>query len=208
VDGFNDFIQELFSNAEGGGIDTVISTLSFSIQDMAYLDNITLTGAQFAGVSATGNAGANILTYTGPGSSDLNGLGGDDRLIGGSDLDFLTGGDGNDYLLGGGWTDNITGGTGIDIIDYNHVNELGDNINDFKVGAGGDILDLHDLLADVGYSGSDPFGDGYLSYSYTPNAWSHLYFDADGKGSGSASVEVALLFFTDLGQATAENYIF
>ena len=208
VDGFNDFIQELFSNAEGGGIDTVISTLSFSIQEMAYVDNITITGDQWPRVSATGNAGANILTYTGPGSSDLNGLGGDDRLIGNNDLDFLTGGDGNDYLLGGGWTDNITGGAGIDIIDYNHMNELGDSIMDFKVGAGGDILDLHDLLADVGYSGSDPFGDGYLSYSYTPNAWSHLYFDADGKGSGSAFVEVALLFSANLGQATAENYIF
>ena len=201
-------IGESFSIAEGGGIDTVIGTLDFSIQDKAYIENITLTGAQFGGVSATGNAGANVLTYTGPGSSHLTGLGGDDRLIGNSDLDFLNGGDGNDYLLGGGWTDNITGGAGIDVIDYNHVNDLGDNIMDFKVGAGGDILDLHDLLADVGYSGSDPFSDGYLSYSYTSNAWSQLYFDADGKGSGSTSVEVARLFFADLGQATAENYIF
>jgi Ca2+-binding RTX toxin-like protein len=208
VDSFSDLIQEHFSNAEGGGIDTVISTLDFSIQDMGHLDNITLTGAQFGGVSATGNAGANVLTYTGPGYSYLNGLGGDDRLIGNSDGDFFNGGDGNDYVLGGGWHDNITGGAGIDVIDYNHVNELGDTIMDFKAGAGGDILDLHDLLADVGYSGSDPFGDGYLSYSYTPNAWSQLYFDADGKGSGSASVEVALLFSANLGQATAENYIF
>jgi Ca2+-binding RTX toxin-like protein len=208
VDGFNDFIQEHFSNAEGGGIDTVISTLDFSIKDMAYLENITLTGDQFAGVSATGNAGANVLTYTGPGYSYLNGLGGDDRLIGNNDGDGLNGGDGNDYLLGGVWHDNITGGAGIDVIDYNHVNELGDTIMDFKVGAGGDVLDLHDLLADVGYLGSDPFGDGYLSYSYTPSAWSQLYFDADGKGSGSTSVEVALLFSANLGQATAENYIF
>ncbi|HKP23645.1 MAG TPA: M10 family metallopeptidase C-terminal domain-containing protein [Dongiaceae bacterium] len=208
VDGFKDFIQELFSNAEGGGIDTVISTLNFSIQDMAYVDNITITGDQFGGVTATGNAGANVLTYTGPGYSYLNGLGGDDRLIGNNDGDFFNGGDGNDYILGGGWHDNITGGAGIDVIDYNHVNELGDSVMDFKVGAGGDILDLHDLLADVGYSGSDPFGDGYLSYTYTPNAWSQLYFDADGKGSGSAFVEVALLFSANLGQATAENYIF
>lgn len=137
----------------------------------------------------------------------LYGMDGNDTLIGKSDGDTLDGGSGNDYLLGGDWTDSITTGAGTDTIDYNHVSELGDRIHDFKVGSGGDIIDVHDLLVDVGYSGADPFGDGYLSYTYTPNAWSQLYLDADGKGSGSSPVEIALFFFTNLGQATAENYI-
>ena len=85
----------------------------------------------------TGTEGNDIITVTEPGRHSLNGLAGDDTLIGGSDDDFLYGGAGNDvlngnagndYLNGGAGADTLIGGAGVDTASY-----FGDHSSGVKV---------------------------------------------------------------------------
>jgi Ca2+-binding RTX toxin-like protein len=91
----------------------------------------------------------------GDGNDTLNGGVGDDTLNGGSGGDTLNGDDGADVLTGGQGADFLTGGQGADVFKW----ELADNgavnafttdrITDFSAAnpsAGGDVLDLRDLL--------------------------------------------------------------
>jgi Ca2+-binding RTX toxin-like protein len=69
--------------ADGGGVDTVKSSVSFSLADQ-YADNLTLTGS--AAIDGTGNALANRLVGNGA-ANVLNGAGGEDRIRGGGGSD-------------------------------------------------------------------------------------------------------------------------
>ena len=93
VDNVGDVVDE----TGGGGIDTVQSSISFSLADPVHaigdIENLTLTGT--AAINATGNALDNVL-------------------IGNSGANVLTGLDGNDTLNGGGGADHLFGGTGND----------------------------------------------------------------------------------------------
>ena len=89
------------------------------------------------------------------GIDTLSGGAGDDRLDGGAGADVLNGGDGRDLIVGGQGADNLTGGLGSDIFAW-ELNDGGtagapvtDTITDFDLAtrsAGGDVLDLRDLL--------------------------------------------------------------
>jgi Ca2+-binding RTX toxin-like protein len=81
-------------DSEAGGVDTVFSTISYTIG--ANVENLTLTGS--GETTAVGNALANILT----GNARDNGLEGDngnDRLDGGAGADRMTGGNGDDLFI-------------------------------------------------------------------------------------------------------------
>jgi hypothetical protein len=60
-------------------------------------------------------------------------------------------------IVGNG--DVMTGGGGQDNFQFNGLNELGKVITDFSAGASGDILDLHNLEAAVGYAGHNALAD-------------------------------------------------
>ncbi len=94
VDNAGDNIIE----APGGGIDTVLSNITFSLGDN--IENLTLTGTE--NIDGFGN--------------DL-----DNTLIGNSGDNFLDGGHGNDYLDGGAGADTMSGGQGDDtyVVDNN-----------------------------------------------------------------------------------------
>jgi Ca2+-binding RTX toxin-like protein len=111
VNSTTDTITEL----AGQGIDTVESSVSFSINTTAMqsvVENITLTGTT-ANTTATGNALDNVLTGTSvvntltgnDGHDTLTGLGGNDTLNGGNGNDILDGGTGNDAMTGGAGND-------------------------------------------------------------------------------------------------------
>ncbi|MDI1341020.1 VCBS domain-containing protein [Polaromonas sp.] len=95
------------------------------------------------------------FVYGGDGNDTLNGGAGDDRLVGGTGNDTINGGDGRDLIIGGQGADILTGGLGADIFRW-ELNDGGtagvpvtDTITDFNLGArsaGGDVLDLRDLL--------------------------------------------------------------
>lgn len=79
----------------GGGTDTVKSYISFTAG--ANIENVTLLGTAL--ISATGNAGINVLTGNAY-ANTLSGLGGNDFLYGLTGGDTLDGGTGADYMEG------------------------------------------------------------------------------------------------------------
>lgn len=87
--------------------------------------------------------------------------------------------------------DKLTGGTGRDVFDFDLIAESGDTITDFAKGANGDVLDLRDILDSVGYAGSDPFGDGILSFTKS-GANTLVQIDADAGGSNLPVTVVTL----------------
>lgn len=102
-----------------------------------------------------GSAG-NDYMVGGDGNDNLSGLLGNDALFGGWGNDTLVGGDGNDTLSGGHGNDVLTGGLGSDVFAWTfndggaHGTPAIDTITDFDTrppAAGGDIIDLRDLLA-------------------------------------------------------------
>jgi len=90
VDSTTDTITE----AVGAGIDTVRSSVTFSLA--ANLDNLTLTGA--TAISGTGNADNNYLLGN-TAANTLSGLAGNDTLDGGAGIDSLAGGVGDDFYI-------------------------------------------------------------------------------------------------------------
>lgn len=109
VDNANDAVEEDANQ----GIDTVKSSVNYSISAKAYVENITLTGA--SAISATGNAAANALIGNSA-NNTLIGAAGNDTLDGGAGVDTLDGGSGNDTYVVNSTTDKIIDSGGIDTI--------------------------------------------------------------------------------------------
>jgi Ca2+-binding RTX toxin-like protein len=156
VDNIGDVVDE----SGGNGTDTVQSSISFSLANVATVfgevENLTLIGT--AAISGTGNDLSNVIVGN-AGANRLDGGGGNDVLIGGAGNDVLIGGAGNDTLDGGLGNDTLVGGAGDDVIDvgagnntvnYTDLVDGHDTINNFDgnpVG-GQDVLNL-DLLFDL-----------------------------------------------------------
>jgi len=88
VDNAGDKVIETLSAAKGGGIDTIFSSVSFSLANLAYVENVELIGT--GDLNLTGNKLDNILI--GNGQSNI--------IDGGAGADRMEGGAGNDtYIL-------------------------------------------------------------------------------------------------------------
>ncbi len=113
VDNSGDIIDE----TGGDGIDTVKSTITFSLADTTHVkgdvENLTLTGT--ANIDGTGNGANNVL-------------------IGNSGTNALYGGNGADTLDGGAGADHLYGGTGYDTYVVENVGDIVDE-------TGGDGID-------------------------------------------------------------------
>ncbi|WP_290877161.1 Calx-beta domain-containing protein, partial [Aquabacterium sp.] len=156
-----------FALADKDG-DTTTSTLAIQIDHTSVVagtanadSNVGTTGEDFL----IGLAGADTLSG-GEGDDRLYGNAGNDVLNGGNGADVLNGGEGNDTLVGGAGADTLIGGPGNDTLTGGlgsdtfawHFADAGtasvtgratDTITDFNVAspsAGGDVLDLRDLL--------------------------------------------------------------
>jgi surface adhesion protein len=102
-----------------------------------------------------GNDGNDILVGA-AGNDTLGGGNGIDLLRGGSGADTLAGGAGNDIVVGGAGNDTLSGGTGADVFQWTLADRGSagspavDTITDFNTAtpsAGGDVIDLRDLLS-------------------------------------------------------------
>ncbi len=198
VDSATDVVIE--SIAAGGGIDTVQSAVTFTLATRVNVEDLDLKGG--GAINGTGNALANHITGN-DAKNTIDGGGGNDTLIGAGGNDTILGNIGNDTITGGLGADRLTGGAGRDTFDFDLVAEAGDTITDFAKGAAGDVLDLRDILADAGYAGSDPFGDGILSF--TPSGANTL-ISIDPVGPASATL-VATLLNASLTEADTSNYL-
>jgi Ca2+-binding RTX toxin-like protein len=126
VDNVGDTLIEL----NGGGTDTVQSTLSWTLGEA--LENLTLTGT--AALAGTGNALANALTGN-SGANRLDGGAGNDTLDGGAGIDTLTGGTGDDVYVVDNVKDVVTenADAGIDTVRSSIAWTLGANLENLSL---------------------------------------------------------------------------
>ena len=200
----------------GDGNDTIVGSNGNDIIDGgAGKDTLSYAGMTVGVTVNLGNTvnfknietvvGATNFSNTLTGGSAAESLVGgnvDDILSGGVGNDVLTGGTGNDILTGGTGNDTLTGGTGADRFTFNSLIENRDNITDFTVSQGDQIV-----VSAAGFKGGLVAGtplstaqlvigtaatQGIGQFIYN-NSLGKLLFDEDGTGAGAA-VEIA--FFT------------
>jgi len=79
--------------------------------------------------------------------------------------------------------DTLIGGEGVDSFCYAETSNGVDIIENFTVGSGGDRIHLTQILRDeVGYTGSDPVGDGYVTFEDYGTTGTMVQIDFDGTG--------------------------
>lgn len=137
VDDTNDVVDESIAGT-AGGIDTVKSSVSYTLSPTGFVENLILTGGNSNGTGndlnnvLTGSAGANIL-LGGKGNDTLNAGAGDDDLDGGIGIDKLAGGAGSDHYI-------------IDLALAGTVAKLEDSVIEAAGGGDADEIQLRDLL--------------------------------------------------------------
>ncbi|MCW7541970.1 tandem-95 repeat protein [Aquabacterium sp. A7-Y] len=128
------------------------------------LDDADIAGGGSGNDYIAGQGGTDLI-YGGAGDDVLDGGSGNDLVRGGAGNDLLIGGTGDDVLRGDGGNDQLTGGAGSDVFRWGLADRgtagspSTDVITDFDASAasaGGDVLDLRDLLSgeDMGNNGS------------------------------------------------------
>jgi Ca2+-binding RTX toxin-like protein len=159
VDSLNDQIVETFGGAEGG-VDRVLSGITFSLAALGNVENLTLTGTQK--ISGTGNGLDNIIVGNAV-ANTLTGGAGADHLDGGAGLDVLRGGVGNDEYIVNDFGDQVietftaAESGGIDTVISSVGFELGANVDNLTLTGSDNINGLGNELANVllGTSGSN-----------------------------------------------------
>lgn len=186
VAGTNEFVgiqghQRSYDQFNGGdGVDRLVLTNG---NDALFLDDrfsdrpVGTSGARIAGIEIIdGGKGNDIIDLT----STLYDYG-DVMLIGGKGHDILWSSAGNDVLVIGSGRDKAFGGAGTDVFAFDTFDNNIDVIQDFHAGAGGDVLNLTDIL-----EGYDPLTDALSSFVKLVNRGcnTELRLNADGDACG------------------------
>jgi len=184
--------------------DTVVAAVTYSLEDVQFVENLTLSGTATQG---TGNLLNNVITGNSL-ANTLAGLGGADTLVGSTGKDTLSGGSGADVLRGSGGGDRLTGEAGADTFEFaNALNASSnvDRITDFASGVDTIQLDrtifniaLGDLAQGQYYEGVAAHDAGDRIIYDASGATGRLYYDADGSNAASS----AILFATFTGTPT------
>ncbi len=166
---FVDSRDDVVIEVEGGGVDTVFSTVSFDAR-FTHVENITLQGG--ANANAVANDLANII-------------------IGNSASNIIIGNGGADHLTGGGGSDTFKYNAVSDssFADYDRIMDLGAD----------DFIDLRNIDANVNVAGNQSFTQvdeltgeaGQLTLTWLPSAGFTL-LSADVDGDGVADMRIVL----------------
>ncbi len=214
------------SGVDAGGIDTVESAISFSLDTHAgvrFVENLVLTGE--ASLTGTGNALANRITgntgnstlFGGTGNDTLLGAGGADYLGGGADNDVLRGGDGGDTLVGDAGDDFLYGGSSsADVRDVLYGGEGRDSLdggwgNDQLSGGTGNDTLAGDFGADtlIGNEDNDLISGGAgsdLMFGNSGNDTLNGGFGYDRMNGGTGADSFFHLGVADHGSDWVQDY--
>ncbi|WP_343733063.1 type I secretion C-terminal target domain-containing protein [Duganella sp.] len=165
---------------------------------------------------------ANDKLYGGAGDDLLQGGAGNDTLIAYGDLapgnDTLQGGDGDDLFIVGrvaaGARVLATGGAGRDVFlssgnSYHWNPGLHDEfvVSDFAAGAGGDLIDLSEILQRTNYAGGNPFSAGNAYVRLVQLGADTLVQISPATDGNNGYVTVLTLQNIDKGTLTADNFV-
>lgn len=183
---FVDATTDALVEVSGGGIDTVKSSVTYTL--LAEFEKLILTGS--SAINGTGNSSANTLTGN-TAANSLSGLDGDDILIGDAGNDILTGGIGSDQFV------------------FNSTNSGVDTITDFNqlngAQAGHDVLAFQDLLVgSFAYLGNGAFTGGSDNSEARVSGNQVL---VDTNGDGAADITVTLTGLTSASQLTSSDFL-
>jgi Ca2+-binding RTX toxin-like protein len=123
------------------GIDTLSSSLSFSLTGLIHVENLTLIGS--AAINGSGNALSNVITGNGT-ANVLDGGAGNDTFYDAGGADTVYGGEGDDLIRTTlAWEQNrYDGGAGSDTVDYSVQSYNGSRTYGGFGGSGGVWVDL------------------------------------------------------------------
>jgi Ca2+-binding RTX toxin-like protein len=185
-DGYINWGGATVVEAANQGTDSVLSLVDYLLPDN--VENLDLFHTAHSG---TGNELDNVISGSGQAGQELDGAGGNDYLSDSAGNDRLFGGDGNDTLSASYGVDTLTGGTGSDhFVQSGDLSAGPDTIADFTLGAGGDVLDIADLLTGFGAGTSDP--NDFVQCE-TLGGNTTVSVDADGAAGGAAFTDVCVL---------------
>ena len=207
---------------DGGAGDDSLYSLGYynndSIQGGDGAD--TLSDTHYYGGTETLDGGAgddSIYDYSYYGAASLQGGDGNDTLVNyelyTAGVSTLDGGAGNDLFLNisaNAGSKVLTGGDGSDT--YQLSGQIGaavDTVTDFATGAGGDVLDVQNLLSSMSglAPGANPFADGHMILVQN-GADVLLQVDQDGQsGSSYGLTTVLVLQNTNLDSFTHDNFL-
>lgn len=121
----------------------------------------------------------------------------------------------DDLITGGRNSDLISTGEGNDRVIYRDFGDRTDTITDFEIGA--DLIDVSQLLDSLGYEGSNPIADGYLSFQevetigtgFNAVEGTIISLDVDGSAGPLSGYSLAsLAMVSEAALNNADNFIF
>lgn len=127
--------------------------------------------------------GPHDVVLTASAAQTVTGNNDGDTITSNDDGSTLIGGTGNDTLIAGHGADTLTGGGGDDTFVFNDLPWSAGHVTDFDTAT--DTLDLSGIFHSIGYTGSDPVGDGYLAFQSDGHGDTQVYVDNAGASDSS-----------------------
>ncbi|GAA3072970.1 hypothetical protein GCM10010520_20280 [Rhizobium viscosum] len=205
---------DIVDESRGGGTDTVMSSISFSLADTAHaigaIENLTLTGN--GNINATGNELANILVGN-YGANVMDGRAGADSMKGGGGDDTYIVDNINDVVIeaGGSGKDIIKSSVSISLMDKEHVTGTVENLT---LMGGGNINATGNVMNNIltGNSGNNNFDGGRGEDRMIGGLGNDIYkVDSAGDiidetgGGGNDTVNASISYYLENALGTVEN---
>ena len=147
----------------------------------------------------------NTVTLTGTSAQTVTGNNLGDTITSNDAGSTITGGTGNDTFIAGQGHDTLTGGAGSDTFVFNNMPWNSGHITDFDTAQ--DVLNLTGIFHSIGYTGTNPVADGYLSFASDGAGNTQVYVNAHNPANPWPSL-VTTLDHVSATSITSHDYVF